>query len=146
MKESKKKVVSLRYLSIPEISEKYHADSSEVRKKIKSLGIRTVTAFRSKTKKSSTAITLKDFARLKKSWPSLTLSQAKDKDIPLTVIACEVAKIRKWKSPDISTVLKMCTARSIKLYKAKFGNKPLVCMSKSSYVIFIKEIGEIVRV
>ena len=104
-------------ISIPEIAERYHADPSLVRKRLKEMKIKTVTAIRGKTKKSTTAITKKDLTRLTRKYPNMKAPKAKATDVPVSQVAKKLGR-------DISTILKMCATRKIKLTVKKIANAP----------------------
>ena len=104
-----------QFISIPEIAEKFNSDPSLIRKRIKEMKIKTINAIRGKTKKATTAITPKDLTRLTKKFPSMTAPLAKTKDIPVSVVAKKLAR-------DISTILKMCSSRKIKMTVKKIAN------------------------
>ena len=98
----------MNLISIPEIAERFHADPSLIRKRLKEMKIKTVTAIRGKTKKSTTAISKKDLTRLTKKYPNMKAPKAKATDVPVSQVASKLGR-------DISTVLKMCASRKIKL-------------------------------
>ena len=133
-------------ISIPEIAERFHADASLIRKRLKHMKIKTITAVRSKTKKSTTAISIKELKRLLNKHPSLSVDKAKVTDIPNSTVA------NKWKR-DISTVLKMCASHKIKLAVKKIHNKsksvamrPVKTISKKDYNILLLSLNKIPRV
>jgi hypothetical protein len=133
------------YTSVPEFAEEHNIDSSLLRKMLKALDIPTIRAKRESTKKSTTAFEKKHIPKILKEYPNLTLSVAKATDVPVSAIAFDLAKIRGTE-PDISTVLKMCEARGIKLTKVKIRTRSVTVISKKDYTNLMNELKEIVMV
>jgi hypothetical protein len=131
----------MELISIPEIAQVYNGDESQIRKAVKFAKIKVHDVYRESTKKSATAIAKSDLKKLFKAMPSLEVRTAQSSEIPVTEVAREIAELRGWKSPDVTTVLRMCEARGIKFTEAKVGNRPVKVMSRKDYNALMKEVN-----
>lgn len=127
---------------IPTIATQHNIDISNLRKVIKSLKIKTKRAYKEDTKKSCTVITKRDYQKLLKHHKTLTVEPATSADVPITQLAKDIAKIRKWKTPDISSTLKMLNSRGIEWHRSKFDKRSKVCINIRDYNKVLKEIKE----
>jgi hypothetical protein len=131
----------MELISIPEIAETHNGDESQIRKVVKMAKIKVHNVYRESTKKSATAIAKSDLKKLLKAMPSLTVRVAESSDVPVTQVASEIAKLRGWKAPDVTTVLRMCEARGIKFTEAKVGNRPVKVINRKDYQALMKEVN-----
>lgn len=120
-------------VTVPSLAEKYGVDVSNLRKKIKALGIKTQKVIRGSTKKSCTAITKKDKARLEKQHPELAdLPDALPSDVSISAIAREFER-------DIKSIIQRCRVREIPMPRKRVGGRGLLVVSKKDYTKLKKE-------
>ena len=131
----------MELISIPEIASLHNGDESQIRKAVKFAKIKVHDVYRESTKKHATAIAKSDLKKLLKVMPSLTVRPAQSSDVPVTQVAREIAELRGWKAPDVTTVLRMCEARGIKFTEAKVGNRPVKVINRKDYNTLMKEVN-----